>query len=67
MAFTIPKRLATGKVLTRSEELLAPYARDLDEDQLRELTDYACKAKDLYETGQADTWEEASVKAAVSF
>lgn len=51
----------------RAVELVEPHAENLDEQELRELVTGACTAKDLMDSANATSWQDAATKATVNF
>lgn len=61
----VPK--AGSLVEARAIDLVGPHADDFDEEQLRELVTGACTAKDLMQSADATSWQDAAAKATVNF
>jgi len=66
----IPRQQAPNAgslVNDRAVALLMPHAEGLSRDELKEVVEAACHAKDLVELGKATSWEDATSKALIDF
>jgi hypothetical protein len=58
---------AAERVVDAERRIASPHVAGLSADQARTMIKVSCAAMDIAEAGQADTWQDAGEKAAVSF